>query len=99
MLHRMFQMNLNTQNAPENVPVLAEEYVFFSSAYKHSTGWISKHVIMNIKILKSNEVLSSNHNEMNLEINNRRKMKQSTNMWNLTHPGTTGSKKANKKIS
>ena len=54
---------------------------------------------MNIKILKSNEVLSSNHNEMNLEINNRRKMKQSTNMWNLTHPGTTGSKKANKKIS
>lgn len=27
---------------------------------------------------------------MNLEINNRRKMKQFTNMWNLTHPGTMG---------
>lgn len=71
----------------QNTPSNSTKYTFFSAHMEHYSGWMD-HMLghktslnkLNIEIISS---ISSHHNGMKLEVNNRRKVGKFTNVWKL----------------
>ena len=95
--YRPIRPNKYIQNTPPNRSKtrFSQVHLGHSLGYvEHSLGYVICYVIKKTLLIWNNTIFSD-HNEMKLEINSRRKTGKSTNMWNLTHSWETSGSKLN----
>lgn len=90
------QMNLTD---PQNVPCNSRRKWILLKCIQTFSRVGHKTCLYEYKNIKLTPSISSNHNEVDQEINNRRKIKQFTNMWNLNNTSWDHWVKEDKKIS